>query len=69
MCDQRRHAQPDGVYYIDLCDGSYTLSEDTSGLLEYNLDRIWEEKMYVRPIPRTANGINPALGQNYGWTD
>ena len=58
-----------GVYYIDLCDGSYTLSEDTSGLLEYNLDRIWEEKMYVRPIPRTANGINPALGQNYGWTD
>ena len=58
-----------GVYYIDLRDGSYTLSEGTSGLLEYNLDRIWEERMYLRPIPRTANGINPALGQNYGWTD
>ncbi|WP_295913385.1 RagB/SusD family nutrient uptake outer membrane protein [uncultured Alistipes sp.] len=58
-----------GVYYIDLRDGSYTLTGGTSGLLQYNLDRIWEEKMYLRPIPRTATGINPALGQNYGWSD
>lgn len=58
-----------GVYYINLQDGSYTLTEGTSGLLQYNLDRIWEDKMYLRPIPRTATGINPALGQNYGWTD
>lgn len=56
-----------GVYYISLSDGSYTLTGTDEGILEYHCERKWEDKMYLRPIPRTANGVNPALGQNYGW--
>lgn len=55
------------VYYIVLADGAYTLSNGTSGRLQYDVDRNWSEKMYLRPIPRTATSVNPALGQNYGW--
>lgn len=57
----------DGIAYFDPETGAYALTEE--GRLLYDVERKWEDKMYVRPIPRTANSINPALGQNYGWTD
>ena len=29
--------------------------------------RIWDDKMYLYPIPQQENYKNPALGQNPGW--
>ena len=57
----------DGVTYFDPSQTAYKLSADNH--LVYEVKRTWEDKMYLRPIPHTANSINPALGQNYGWTD
>lgn len=57
----------DGVTYFDPSQGTYALS--SQGRLVYDVKRNWEDKMYLRPIPHTANSINPALGQNNGWTD
>ena len=31
------------------------------------MNRKWDDKKYVRPIPATALNDNPALGQNPGW--
>lgn len=53
-----------GVVYQKL-DGTRELSEN--GLLKYNIKRNWEEKMYIRPIPRSALVVNPNLGQNKLW--
>lgn len=30
-------------------------------------DRIWDDKMYLYPIPYNETNINPNLGQNPGW--
>lgn len=57
----------DGIAYFDPTTSAYGLSADSR--LLYKVERKWEDKMYIRPIPRTANSINPALGQNYGWSD
>jgi len=35
--------------------------------LVYRLERIWDDKMYLYPIPQVARNINPDLGQNTGW--
>ena len=55
-----------GVFYITL-DSQYSLENGTSGRLLYSVTRNFEEKRYIRPIPKTALNINPALGQNYYW--
>ena len=39
----------------------------TTGRLLYTVGRNFEEKRYLRPIPKTALNINPDLGQNYYW--
>lgn len=55
-----------GVIYLVL--GSfYSLENGTSGRLMYNYPRNFEEKRYLRPIPKTALNMNPDLGQNYYW--
>ncbi|WP_290540303.1 RagB/SusD family nutrient uptake outer membrane protein [Alistipes sp.] len=54
-----------GVVYIDLTKGQYTLNEDNC--LVYNEPRMWADRKYLHPIPKTACVINPALGQNDGW--
>ena len=66
---QQKAGSLKGVYYIVLSEGAYTLSEGTSGRLQYAVERNWSEKMYLRPVPRTALSVNPALGQNHGWDD
>lgn len=53
-----------GVVYQKL-DGTRQRAEN--GLLKYNITRNWEEKMYIRPIPRSARVVNPNLGQNKLW--
>ncbi len=66
---QQKAGSLKGVYYIVLSEGAYTLSEGTSGRLQYAVERNWSEKMYLRPVPRTALSVIPALGQNHGWDD
>jgi hypothetical protein len=48
---------------------SYRLSDGTKGYLEYgfSINRMWQERKYLRPIPTSARQINPALEQNPGW--
>ena len=49
---------------------TYRLSEGDHGYIEsgFSLDRRWDDKKYLRPIPLTATQINPALlPQNPGW--
>ena len=55
-----------GVTYIIL-DNKYSLENGTTGRLLYTVGRNFEEKRYLRPIPKTALNINPDLGQNYYW--
>ena len=56
-----------GVTYIVLDDSKYSLENGTTGRLLYTVGRNFEEKRYLRPIPKTALNINPDLGQNYYW--
>lgn len=48
-------------------DGTWTLSEGDHGYLIYNYELVWDDKMYLHPIPLTAKNVNPELGQNNGW--
>lgn len=41
-------------------DNSYTYTRKT-------VDRIWDDKMYLFPIPQTERAKNPNLSQNPGW--
>jgi hypothetical protein len=47
----------------------YRLSEGDRGYLEYgyNINRMWQTRKYLRPIPTSARQINLALEQNPGW--
>ena len=55
--------------YIGDISNPQRLSEGTYGELTWldNLPRIWDDKMYLYPIPDQDIFINPALGQNPGW--
>ena len=57
-----------GVTYRVL-GGDYALTDGDSGYIEcyIRMNRKWDDKKYVRPIPTTALNDNPALGQNPGW--
>lgn len=58
-----------GVSYIVLegANSSYSLENGTSGRLVYSVTRNFEEKRYLRPIPKSATNINSDLEQNYYW--
>lgn len=45
------------------------LSNDTEGELTWlnNVQRRWNERYYLYPIPETDRLMNPKLGQNPGW--
>jgi len=45
------------------------LSEETYGELTWmdNVPRVWDDKMYLYPIPASDIFVNPNLGQNPGW--
>ncbi len=43
-------------------------SINAEGCLEFEqVARVWDDRMYVRPVPETALAVNPDLGQNNGW--
>ena len=57
-----------GVVYITPGEGSYTgLSEGTKGYVKVRNERVWNDKFYLKPIPRSAIVINSNLSQNPGW--
>jgi hypothetical protein len=65
-----------GVTFINvsptLANGSVNpqrLSNDTFGEISWlsNIERKWEDKKYLYPIPTADLLINPRLGQNPGW--
>lgn len=45
------------------------LTDETYGEITWldNLPRIWDDKMYLYPIPEEDIFVNPKLGQNPGW--
>ncbi len=51
------------IYGIQITNADGTLSY-SKVLVD---DRIWDDKMYLYPIPYTETTINPNLGQNPGW--
>ncbi len=58
-----------GVKYVVL-GGNIKLSEGDSGHLiwAWGVNRKWEDKKYLRPIPESATVLNPnLLPQNKGW--
>ena len=57
-----------GITYRVLGD-DFSLTDGDSGYIEcyIRMNRKWDDKKYVRPIPTTALNDNPALGQNPGW--
>lgn len=57
-----------GVTYV-VVGNAFRLSNDNHGNIEYGfgLNRTWEQRKYLRPIPTIALQDNPDLGQNPGW--
>lgn len=59
--------------YQVMIGSKYLLSGKNYGRLIYKANtneqynRLWEDKMYLYPIPYDATVVNPALGQNPGW--
>ena len=51
--------EDNGLYARAAEGGGYTL--------EWKLPRIWNDKMYLYPVPSQSIILNPNLHQNYGW--
>jgi hypothetical protein len=66
------HTLPDvttpGVFYYVLS-ASFALSEGVSGNIQVypNVNKRFEDKKYLYPVPEDARLLNPNLGQNEGW--
>lgn len=56
---------PSGAYYKIVLGNTYRLNATNN--LEYIINRKWEDKNYLRPIPKSAIVENPNLKQNTGW--
>ncbi|MBL0940377.1 MAG: RagB/SusD family nutrient uptake outer membrane protein [Gemmatimonadaceae bacterium] len=61
-----------GVNYHNITAGNSsqrTLQNGTSGLLQWqiNIVRVWNDRLYLRPIAASDLVVNPKLGQNPGW--
>lgn len=56
-----------GTDYIVL-DKNPSITLNTDKCIVYEqAERVWNDKMYLRPIPQSAIDLNPNLGQNHGW--
>lgn len=64
-------SQTAGVLYINVSGGSQqrSLQLGDHGDLEWlmNVQRSWDDKMYLYPIAASDLAVNPKLGQNPGW--
>ena len=69
VVDEMPSSPTPGVKYVIL-GANVMLSEGDSGhiIWAWRIDRKWEEKKYLRPIPKDATLLNPELlPQNPGW--
>ena len=59
--------KPGVVYYV--LSASMRLTGENAGNIQVypNVNKKFEEKKYLYPIPEDARLINPALGQYKGW--
>lgn len=59
-----------GVTFVKL-NNTFTLTDISNGrgnlIWAKGVQRVWEDKKYLRPIPRNVRVINPALEQNPNW--
>lgn len=46
---------------------NWSLSNGTYGYLIYHYKLVWDDMMYLNPIPTEAINVNSNLGQNDGW--
>jgi len=64
-------SQTAGVLYINVSGGTQqrSLQGGDHGDLEWlmNIQRAWDDKLYLNPISATDLAVNPKLGQNPGW--
>lgn len=58
-----------GVRYIDLSLSTNRYSLDENNCLVYNETRLWDDRKYLHPIPKTARVVNPNLEQNPKWDE
>lgn len=58
---------PNGAYFKITLGTNYTLNANNN--LQYNVNRTWEDKKYLRPVPKAAIVDNNNLNQNPGWED
>lgn len=61
-----------GVNYHNISAGNSSqrsLQNGTTGLLQWqiNITRVWNDKLYLRPIAASDLVVNSKLGQNPGW--
>lgn len=61
-----------GVVYHNITAGNSSqrsLQNGTFGLLQWqmNIVRVWNERLYLRPIAASDLVVNAKLGQNPGW--
>ena len=57
-----------GVMTSGSDNGLYARAADGGGYtLEWKLPRVWNDKMYLYPVPSQSIVLNPNLHQNYGW--
>ena len=69
IVDKKPTTTVSGVKYVVL-GANIKLSEGTKGHLiwAWGVNRNWDDKKYLRPIPQTAVTLNPnLLPQNQGW--
>lgn len=61
-----------GVVYHNITAGNSSqrsLQNGTTGLLQWqiNINRVWNDRLYLRPIAASDLVVNSKLGQNPGW--
>ncbi|WP_447642152.1 MULTISPECIES: RagB/SusD family nutrient uptake outer membrane protein [Chitinophagaceae] len=58
-----------GVTYVNVSADPQKLSNGTYGELHWldNISRVWNDYMYLYPIPYADLQVNPKIGQNPGW--
>ncbi|MFD1629890.1 RagB/SusD family nutrient uptake outer membrane protein [Pseudopedobacter beijingensis] len=67
----RPSATESSVTYVQITanpgDAATTFGIDSDNCLVYRLERVWEDRRYLHPIPQVARNNNPNLGQNPDW--
>lgn len=56
-----------GTQYLVLSENQYISLDENNCLIFEQMKRVWDERMYLRPIPQSAIDINNNLEQNPLW--